>query len=64
MSSLSSASTPRRTPDLPLRRIDRFNYIIVGGGTAGLVLADRLSETKGVSVIVLEAGIDYQVTSN
>ncbi|CAO1628661.1 unnamed protein product [Jaminaea pallidilutea] len=33
-----------------------FDYVIVGGGTAGAVLADRLSENKNVSVAVIEAG--------
>ncbi|KFA68947.1 hypothetical protein S40285_10304, partial [Stachybotrys chlorohalonatus IBT 40285] len=37
---------------------DVFDYVIVGAGTSGLVLANRLTEDPSVKVVVIEAGHD------
>ncbi|KAK0454129.1 uncharacterized protein EV420DRAFT_620788 [Desarmillaria tabescens] len=45
-------------PFVEIGDVDRksFDYVVIGGGTAGLVLAARLSENAIESVLVLEAG--------
>ncbi|KAK4235918.1 cytochrome P450 [Achaetomium macrosporum] len=40
-----------------------FDYVVVGGGQAGLAVASRLAEQRSLSVAVIEAGSFYELTN-
>ncbi|KAL9091213.1 MAG: hypothetical protein Q9159_001508 [Coniocarpon cinnabarinum] len=66
--SLTSVTAQPSCPALDARASltneSAFDYVIVGGGTSGLVLANRLSADPSVSVAVIEAGSSQRDNPN
>ena len=63
------APSPRQNPNVKrsygISGLNQtFDYVIVGGGTAGLTIASRLAEDPALEIAVIEAGGFYEDNGN
>jgi len=57
---LSIGDVRPRGSSAALGKEGSFDYVIIGGGTAGLAMAARLAESRNNTVAVIEAGGFYE----
>ena len=57
MGAAPSAPTEPTSLSGPLPAGNVFDYVVVGGGAAGLTVANRLTENPDINVLLLEAGV-------
>lgn len=59
MQSMAASFTKKSENSLPVGEPKNFDFIVVGGGSAGAVMAARLSENSNKTVFLIEAGECY-----